>query len=113
METSLSPNWVEPQKKLSSRQPQETHDPHKLENDHGTRAQAKKPGLGWILLALILIGGGFGGLFVLGYLPMQKQQTTLHKDSENVKNAPLRVATILPKIADPIIKLTLPGEIQA
>ncbi len=51
--------------------------------------------------------------FFTGWKPLERRQATLKEESKIVKEAPLRVAAIAPKKSDAVIKLALPGEIQA
>ncbi len=82
-------------------------------DNYGTRQDAKRPGIGWILFTLLIVFGLMGGLFFIGYLPNERRHTALVAAAEQVKSAPLRVSVITPKLADAVSKLILPGEVQA
>ena len=108
----------QPALNLAQQPPAQTHpqaephaEPHAGEIGH--RADAKRPGIGWILVMLIVGLGVLAVLFYTGWAPSEKRQTALLQAAEQVKAAPVRVAVTTPKLADPVSKLILPGEVQA
>lgn len=78
-----------------------------------SRETIQRPGIVWLLLALIVAGAALGGVFMLGWLPHEKGKADLHARAERVKSALPRVTVTFPKRGAATNDVVLPGEIQA
>jgi RND family efflux transporter MFP subunit len=78
-----------------------------------SRESVRRPGIVWVLLMLLIGGGALAGLFLLGWLPQEKNTAELNARAELVKNSIPRVSVVNPRRAALNNDLILPGEIQA
>ncbi len=78
-----------------------------------TLQKTSRPKAVWILLIFIVALGVFGGLFMLGWMPLKARESRLTEDAEHIKTAAIRVTTVNAKRAPVSNDALLPGQIEA
>lgn len=74
---------------------------------------APRPKFFKILFVLLVVIGGFAGLFAQGWFPLQHREQALANEVEEHKAEPQKVAVINPKHGAATLDLDLPGDVQA
>jgi RND family efflux transporter MFP subunit len=75
--------------------------------------KVRRPHIVWVLLVLMAGCCVAGGMFFLGWMPLEKRHSALEKEAEEVKTAQPKVSVVTPKRAAGTNEIVLPGEIQA
>ena len=90
--------------------PQHTHANH-------DEPELKRPTKIWsamsLILTIVIAGGGFIGLFLLGSIPRHHSNAVLAEEADRVKNSKPRVRVIQPRQSPAVTEALLPGDVQA